>query len=309
MTGAGSATVAYAMEQSYGGALVDSDSDGTPEWFQPGIDISITDLTVEQALERSRHPNNPLPAGSREGNFEGGLGVEFTMTDANFHDLVFADGGTALPTSPMAAPSSTWYLAVQLPDGTTESRTPTGAVVTDAEISYEQGNDVRVTLTLIYGDEPDNVTAPAAGDIQQPSVADVYSWHGTSFTVDTVGQALMQSSTISLSGLARFRRGQSRHPNDAVADAIEPSFSSDAVFTERDQLALAVDGVDSGSYEQVGKVAGSVTFENGQGSTIEYAMEGLQPTTYSWSDLVAADTDLSEPIDYHVTNVTPTVTA
>jgi len=175
------------------------------------------------------------------------------MTDANFHDLVFADGGTALPTEPIKAPSSTWYFDVQLPDGTTEPRTPVGAIVTDAEITYEQGGDVRVSLTLLYADEPSDVTAPADADIQQPAEDEAYSWHGTTFSVDGLAQPLMQTATISLSGLARFRRGQSRHPYDAVVDAIEPSFSTDAVFTERDQLALAVDDVVSSDYEDVAR--------------------------------------------------------
>jgi len=244
MTGAGSATAAYTVENEFGaGPATD------PTWIQPGIDVSVTDLTVEQALERSRHPDTPLPAGSRPGNFEGGLGVEWALTDANFHDLVFADGGTALPTSPMPAPSATWYYAVELPDGSTEPRTPVGTITTDAEITYEQGSDIRVSLTMLYANEPSDVTAPADADIQQPSEGEVYSWHGTTFSVDGLAQPLMQSATISLSGLARFRRGQSRHPYDAVVDAIEPSFSTDATFTERDQLALAVDDVVASSYE------------------------------------------------------------
>ncbi|CAL92482.1 minor tail protein [Halorubrum virus BJ1] len=297
MTGAGSATVAYAVEDSYGSLPTD------PTWIQPGIDITVSDLSVDQALERSRHPDDPTPAGSREGNWEGALGLTWTLTDAQFHDLVFADSGTDLPNSPMRAPSSTWYLATELPDGTTESRTPTGAVVQDASVNYQQGDDVTVELTLLYGDEPDDVTAPTAGDIQQPSESDAYSWHGASFSVDTLSQPLMQSTTLSLSGLARFRRGQDRHPYDAVVDAIEPSFSTDATFTERDQLALAVDDVDSGSYEEVGAVAGEFALENGAGDTITYTLSDLQPASYSWSDLVAPDTDLSEPVEYHVSDV------
>jgi len=121
MTGAGSATVAYTVEDSYGSGPV-----AEPTWYQPGMNVTVGDLSVEQALERVRHPNDPTPAGSREGNWEGALSVSFELTDDNFHDLVFADGGTALPNSPMRAPSSTWYLAVDMPDGTTESRTPTG---------------------------------------------------------------------------------------------------------------------------------------------------------------------------------------
>jgi len=67
MTGAGSATTAYTVETEFGaGPATD------PTWIQPGIDVTINDLTVEQALERSRHPDTPLPAGSREGNFEVG---------------------------------------------------------------------------------------------------------------------------------------------------------------------------------------------------------------------------------------------
>ncbi|UHQ96465.1 phage tail tube protein [Natrinema halophilum] len=303
MTGAGSATVAYALEQSYMGSLVDSDSDGSPDWIQPGMDITVGDLTVEQALERSRHPDDPTPAGSREGNFEGALSVSFSMTDDNFHDLIFADGGTALPTSPMRAPSSTWYCAAEMPDGTTETRTPTGAIVPDATISYEQGSDITVELTLLYGDEPSDVTAPST--VQKPSDADVFSWHGATFKVDTLNQPLMQSTTLSLSGLARFRRGQDRHPYDAVVDAIEPSFSTDATFTERDQLAAAVDNSRDGP---VGKVPATLSFANGQGTTIEYSLTDCQPASYSWADLVAANADLSEPIDYHVTDVSATTT-
>jgi hypothetical protein len=302
MTSAGSATVAYALEDSYGGPLVDSDGDGTPEWYQPGVDITVSDLSVEQALERSRQPDDPTPAGSREGNWEGGLGVSFTLTDANWHDLVFADGGTALPHTAMRAPSATWYLAVDMPDGTTETRTPTGAIVQDASVNYEQGSDVTVELTMLYGDEPSTVTAPADADITQPSEADAFSWHGASFTVDALAQPLMQSATLSLSGLARFRRGQDRHPYDAVVDAIEPSFSTDATFTERDQLALAVDNT-AGSDGPVGKVPASFTLSNGQGTTITYNLTDCQPTSYTWSDLVAPDTDLGEPIDYHVADV------
>jgi len=296
MTGAGSASVAYTMESDYGaGPQTD------PVWRQPGIDISVGDLSVDQALERSRQPNDPTPAGSREGNFEGAISVSFTMTDDNFHELVFADAGTALPNSPMLAPSATWYFAVDLPDGTTEERTPTGAVVTEATLgNYEQGNDVTVELTIVYGSEPNTITTPTEADIQQPSVSDAFTWHGASVDVDGLGQSLLSSASISLAGLSRLRRGADRHPFDAVVDAIEPSFSTDAIFTERDQLALAVDDSQDGP---VGKVPVTVSFENGQGTTIGYNLTDCQPTNYSWSDLVAPDTDLGEPVEYHVADV------
>ncbi|WP_395166357.1 phage tail tube protein [Natrinema pallidum] len=294
MTGSGSATAAFTVEDSYGTLQAE------PSWYQPGMDVTVGDLSVDQALERSRHPDDPTPAGSRPGSWEGAMSVSFSLTDANWHDLVFADGGTALPNSPMRAPSATWYLAVEMPDGTTETRTPTGAIVQEATVSYEQGSDITVELTILYGDEPDDIAAPST--IQQPSEADVFSWHGASFQVGGLNQPLMQSTTLSLSGLARFRRGQDRHPFDAVVDAIEPSFSTDATFTERDQLALAVDDT-AGASGPVGKVPATFGLENGQGDTIEYTLSDCQPTSYSWSDLVAPDADLSEPVDYHVTDV------
>jgi len=304
MTGAGSATAAFALEESYGGPLVDEDSDGTPEWYQPGVNVTVGDLSVENALERIRYPNDPTPAGSREGDFEGAANVSFTLTDDNWHDLVFADGGTALPNSPMLAPSSTWYFAVEMPDGTVEERTPTGAIVTEAAINYQQGGEITVDLTMVYGDEPDDVTTPADADIQQPTDDQVFTWHGTTLDVNGVGQSIMQSATLSLSGLARFRRGQSRHPFDAVVGAVEPSLSSDATFTESDQQQLAYGGSSATSpQETIDKTTGTLTFENGNGTTIGYNLSGLQPTSYSWSDLVAPDSDLSEPIDYHVSDV------
>ncbi|WP_134672594.1 phage tail tube protein [Halorussus marinus] len=289
---AGAATAAFTVENSYGdGPATD------PTWYQPGVDVSVGELSVEQALERVRQPDDPTPAGSREGNWEGAASVSFTLTDDNWHDLVFADGGTALPHSAMHAPSAAWYFGNDMPDGTTESRVATGAIVPEATINYEQGSPVTVELTILYGFEPTDVSAPST--ITTPSDNDIFEWHGASFQVDGLGQSLMQSATLSLAGLARFRRGQSRHPYDAVVDAVEPSFSTDATFTERDQLAMAVDNVD----DTVGKVSATLSFETSQATTIGYNLTGVQPNSYGWSDLVTPDTDLSEPIDYHVADV------
>lgn len=293
MTGAGSATVAYTPEDEFG------DGPGAdPTWRQPFIDVTVGSISVEQALERSRQPDDPTPAGSRPGNWEGALDVSGVLCNDHWHELVFADGGTALPNSAMEAPSAAWYLDVTLPDGSAEPRTPTGAIVPSATINYEQGQDITVDLTILYGFEPDDVAEPET--IEQPSDEDAYQWHGASFEVDGMNQSLMQSASLSLDGLARFRRGQSRHPHSAVVDAIEPSFSTDATFTERDQLTLAVD--DTADDDLIDKVPATFALENGQGETIEYELKECQPASYDWSELVGED-DLSEPIDYHVAGV------
>lgn len=297
MTGAGSATGAYAVEDEYGELPSD------PTWIQPGLNMTVSDLTVDQALSRIRGPTDPTPKGSRLGDFEGALGISWDLTDANYHELVFADDATALPNSPMRAPSSAWYLAVELPDGSVEPRTPTGTIVPEATVNYEQGEAISAELTMLYGYEPDDVDEPDDSDIERPSESDVYSWHGASFDVDGLNQPLMSSASLSLAGLARFRRGQERHPYDAVVDAIEPEFQTDAVFTERDQLALAVDDVDDSDIEEMDAVDGEFALENGQGDTITYTLSDLQPTSYGWADLIAPDADLTESIQYHVSDV------
>ena len=295
MTGAGSATVAYALEDDFGAGPGEGE-----DWIQPGKDVVVSDLSIEQALQRVRHPDDPTPSGSREGEWEGASAVEFTLTDDNFHDLVFADGGTQLPSSTMRPPSATVYFAVELPDGTTEERIAVGSVVIDAQVEYQQGENVTVQLTLLHADEDDDVTAPAS--IEQPDVEDVFTFHGTSLTVDETAQALLQTATLSLSNLARMRRGQDRKPFDAVTSAIEPSLSTDAVFTEADQQTLAY-GSTNGGIEIIDAVGGELAFENGQGETITYDLSGVQPTTYDWSDLVNPDTDLTEVVEYHVADV------
>ena len=126
---------------------------------------------------------------------------------------------------------------------------------------------------------------------------------GTGLTVDGTAQALLQSASLSLSNLASLRRGQDRKPYDAVTGAIEPSLSTDAIYTEKDQNTLAYGNTSGGNIEIVGAVDGSLSFENGQGNSIEYALSGLQPNTYNWADLITADTNLTEPTDYHVTDV------
>ena len=296
MTGAGSATVAYTIEDEFGGG-----PGADPIWRQPGMNVSVTDLSIEQALQRMRHPDDPTPAGSREGEWEGAVAVSFAITDDHFHDLIFADDGVRLPDTLMHVPTATWYLGVDLPDGTTDARTPVGAAVVDATVQYQRGEPNTAELTMLVGDEPEDIDAPTA--IETPSEDDVYTYHGCHFEVDGTAQALMQSASLSLSNLARMRRGQERKPFDAVTGAIEPSFSTDATYTEADQNTLAYGTTTAGGIELVDAVPATFSMENGQGETIEYALEGLQPTSYSWSDLVNPDTDLSEPLDYHVADV------
>lgn len=303
MTGAGSASVFWTLENSFAaGPQTD------PTWYLPGKNITVSELAVNQALQRTRDPDDPTPDGSREGPWEGAATVSWDITDANWHDLVFADGGTALPHSSMLAPTASWYFGIDLPDGSTIPRTPVGTAVVDAAIEYNRGEHNRVELTMLFGDEDDSISEPDEANIERPTNDQIYTYHGSDLVVDGTAQALMQSCTLQLSNLSRMRTGQSRKPYDAVTGAIEPSLSSNATLTENDQKTLSAASTSNGGVEIVGAVDAVFSMENGLGDTIEYALSGVQPTTYSWADLVAADTDLSEPIDYHVADVEATET-
>lgn len=293
MTGAGSATVAVAVEDSYGTLP------GTPTWFQPGIDVEVGSASLDNALTRARHPDDPKPATSREGNLEGALSVTFTMTDTNFHDLVFA-GSSGLPASASLAPTATWYLESEtLPSSV--PRIPAGAAVESVAWNWQQGEDVQVELTIIYGDEAD-ISAPSS--ISQPSEADAVPWHASTLDVNGVTTSKMQSFTLEIAGLARFRRGGSRTPEDAVVGAIQPTLTVDAILEDGTRRDLAYGSTTASTpQDTIDSVPGTATFANSSGTVATLNLSGLQPNSYDWSDLVAPDTDITDPTEFHVTDV------
>lgn len=296
---AGAAEVAFSLESNFNEELATS-----TDWHQPGTNITVSGPTFERGLTRDRQPNDPRPRGSRSGNATGSATVEFTLTgalaDQHWHDLVFADNGTSLLSTGAVPPSAQWYFSTDLVDGSTD-RITTGTVVTDAEIVWTQAEDVRVSLTLAYADEPDSTSAPSDSDITQPSVDDVYAFHGADIDVGTTYQTLLSSLTLSLSSLARMRYGQSQIAESAVTAGYELSLSTDATFTETDQLTRALSGRSSGAL--VDETTATIPFTNAAGDTIEYSVSGAQPNSVGWSDLVNPDSDLSEALDYHITNV------
>jgi len=296
MTGAGSAEVAFRLESEYL-------SPGTGDWYQPGMNISVGDLSIENNQQRNRQPDDPTPDGSRAGNFRGSASVEFDLTDDNWHDLLPLDGNT-LSGDRKIAPSAEWYFSVDAVDDAgasfSEHITAAGAAVTDAEINWSQGEAVSISLTIGFG----SVSGNSPDTIVQPSNADIYTHHGTTISVGTREQSGAQSATLSLSGLARPQEQQDREPLRYVVGAIEPSFSTDALFTESDQLEAALGGSTTSVADTIaGEASGAFEHQNGNGDTITYGLTQLDPQTYSWAALVDPGTDLTEPVDYHVSDV------
>lgn len=291
MPGAGSATVAFAMEPEYLGDPVD------PTYYQPGKDIEVTELSLQNALQRVYDPSSPEPLESLVGNLEGAVSVTFTLTNDNWHEAVFNDGGTAFTSGRM--PSSRWYFGVDYLDGTTE-RVAKGAVVTEATISYQQGERVTASLTLIYGDEAQEESITPA-DIEKAGEGAVHNFSGADLDVDAVGQSKLQSADLSISTNARFHRGTQRQPLDATIGGVETTLSTDAIYSGPTQMDIAYGGATPA--DSLDAVDASLSFENSLAETIPYSLSGLKPDTYGWADLVNADTDLTESVQYHVSSV------
>jgi len=307
MTSAGTAEVALAREDSY--RTVNDAS--TLGWFQPGVNISLTGPTLDRQQQRNRQPNDPRPQSSRPGQITGTLTIEFALAgsrsgtggkweQALFHDAgTDATAGTSLPAQGGVAPSFRIFVASTLTDGTQSDRILTGGVVTEAEIDWSEEEDVTVSLTMEFAKEDES--APAPSSIDQPSTEDVYAFHGADISVGSVFQANLNTATLTVSNLARLRYGQEQAATAAVVGALEPSFTSDAVFTETDQLSLARTGQSGGSL--TGSTSATLSFSNDAGDTFSYNLGNLYPTSHEWSDVVAPDGDLAENVEYHVGTV------
>lgn len=302
MTGAGSARVAFAAEDTFR-TLADA-----PTWIQPGENVSVGSASLENALQRARQPDDPRPNGSYAGNLEGAYNVSFAMTDTEFHDLIFPDG-TGLASSPMLAPTATWFVESQLPDGSREQRFLAGAAVESVSISYNQGEAVTVDLTIIYADEPEvggtHGSAPAGGDIVQPTKDDIATFSGVTLDIDGVAVEKLQSASLDISGMARFRRGQSRFAVDAVVGAYEPTLSVEAILSGEQNRTLAYgSSTATEPLDTIDESSGELSISNRDGVVTTYTLAGLQPNTFDYADLVSPDADVTDPTDFQVKDVT-----
>jgi hypothetical protein len=197
--------------------------------------------------------------------------------------------------------SAEWYTGVDYLTGTAE-RVLKGVVLTDASVQWGQGDNVTVSVTGVYGDESLNtsITPSSISDAGNPC-----PFHQASFSIDGVTQTKEQSATLTFSPLARLQRGSDRQPVDAVLGPVDPTLTVEAIFTEDDQLELAYGSSGATSpQDAVGGVSASATFGDTTGSTVlDYTLSGVTPASYSWSDLVNPDTDLTEPITFQINGV------
>jgi hypothetical protein len=299
---AGQATVAYAVEQSFLGGVGSS-----PTYRRPGSNLTVDTLSIDNFLQRIRVPGSRESVRSVAQRFEGALTVSFNLGSGQFHELLFngTDGSGNDVFVADVAPSAEWYLGVDFESGgsiTTAERVAKGWVCVQASVTYTEGDLVTVTLDGIYGDEAAN-TSLTPGTITSPGTeADFFE---VDLQVDGAVQTKLQSATLSLSDLARFERGASRTPVAAVADAATATLDVEARFSGTEQLELAYGSAGATApQDSESSVSGRFTVSPDGATAAEYALANMSPATYDWTDLVTADTSLTESVTFQVNGVT-----
>lgn len=302
MTGAGAAEVAYAVESGTGSTGF-GDLPDTPTWKQPGVDIEVANINYDNQMTRSRQPDSPTPVESRPGNIVVSADVSFTVTDTNFHELVFANSSNdGIPDSSYIAPTATWYFKSDLLPGTAD-RFPAGTGVESVSWDYAEGDaqGIRVTLSLISRDGEKDISTPSS--ISQPSAGDAVPHHGFDLDVNGNDVNMLQSTTLSISGLINSREQQAREAADMSNGAIEPSLQFTGIPEDESNTQLAYGSASATATEdEIVKVPATVTLTNSSGTLATYNLTDAQYNSTDWQNLVSED-NLNESPEAHVADV------
>lgn len=295
MTGAGSATVAWAPESSYlGGTAAD------PTYREPGTNVQVQTAELSRNLLEILAPGDVETQSFLAQNLAGQLGVSWILKNDEFHRLVFNDSFTGFTNG--NANSAEWYLGVDYIGGTTE-RQIMGWVPATCTVEYNGPTEtVRVTATGPYGDEDKN-TSITPGTIDK--AGSEVPGHGASLSIAGTVQTKLQSATLSFEQIARLQLGPSQKPIDAVAGNVQQSVDMAAIYDgpELYERALGSTGV-SAVQETIDEVAGTLTFSDASATIADYSFTSVAPDTYNWQDLVNNDADLNEALLFRATGVT-----
>lgn len=299
MTTGGTSQVAYLHEPEgdYMGSPSDSD------YKTPGRDATLDDITMENAIQRLRQPENPETVEAVATTFEGAIQVSFDVGNAWWHNHVFGgpptDGGeSAAPysytwtLSPGEVQSSRWYAGVDYASGTAE-RELKGVVFGSLSIQCQLGEVVTAQLTGFYGDEALN-TSMTPGS--QPSEqADPLVYHGGSLEIpDGTGLNRMQSATLDIQTGARPQRDWSRHPAAAVMGAVETTLNPTKIVQGTDLLELAYGGTSSPASSVDGAASATLAFTSSGDAGLTYNMTDVTPDSHSWPNFGSPGEDVTE---------------
>lgn len=296
MTGAGTGTLVAAGEQSFMGSLVEDG--GNPDLFELGVDPNITNKSLDNALRRHRRPEAAWTVRSVKGNFEGAFAVEATVSEdvhTKVEDQLILNGPDTI--EPGLSQSGRIFSGVDYPTGqATEEYF--GCIPLGYDIIYQQGQDVRYSLTMAYAkqesDPSEDLTA-ATRTTDDSAVA----WHGFDLQVDGSSVTDLQEATLSLSDLSRFQRGLGSVPNRGITAAPMAELEATATFVNETRLDLAKGGPDTTS-DTIADVPGQITLTPASGTVLRtYDLAKLTPGTYSENNTISPD-DTTDTINLNV---------
>jgi len=297
MSGAGSSTVAWAPETSYRGGV-----SGTPTYRVPGQNVQVQTAELNRNLLDLVLPDEVEPNDYLAQQLRGQLGIQFVLSDDEFHRLVFNDSNTGFTSG--AVNSAEWYLGVDHLNGTAE-RQIKGWVPATCNINYNGTTEaVTVTLNGPYGEESRN-SSITPGTIND-STGNEVPGHGAEIYLAGTRLAKLTSATITLSGISRLiPDSNDPKPVEAVAGDVSESIDLTAIFDGSDLLEYALGSSGATNVEDfVNGVSSSVAFDRDGTDIATYDFSAVKPDTYDWQDLVNAGADLSEAVTLNATGIT-----
>ncbi len=301
MTGAGSGEAIFGHEETFRGSLVDSDSDGTPDLYAPGRNASLTDLSLDRALERVRDPNAVEAVESIATQIEGAIEVEAAVTQSiqpAIEQWVFNDSG-AFATG--RASTTGWYVGVDYLDGSA-ARQLSGVIPLEYRLSYTGEGLATYQVTAAYASEELDVSIPTT-DITRPITGETVPFHGVDLSIDGATVAKLQSATLTITDISRFHRDAQPTPVDATIAAPTATLDVEAILTGTSRTELAYGGAGATTLQDaVDSVPGELTLSVAGSPISTYALDSLTPEGTSWENVLATD-DTTESQTFHVNGV------
>lgn len=303
MPGAGSGTLLFGIESSFKGSVKNTD------YYHFGRNPTVGEINIDRELTRLRNAGVIEDVESVSQQIGGAVNVSSTInggTHENVEEIVFNAGPASGFTTGPATSAQVLVGAEYLDSGATSNkvRELKGVIPTQYQISYNEGQPVRQSLSMLWADEADG-SVPAAADITTPSSGQDAMDHSFDFSADTTSITKLQSFTLTLSNLYRYHEGNQQTPIAATLAAPDLSCSATAIWDDpTDQLEYA--------YGSAGATAPEDSM-TGQSLTVDiddktdtdiaqYDLSNAKPTTQNWQNVIDGESDTLEQLEWVVAN-------